>query len=184
MPLSIPRKTNWWSTLTEYQYRPARSGRRDRTRRFDGFGNRSASASLQTRAGPGRELHFGGESQATIRLERFDTPAVHRIADEAMPGKNAFASIFLTAGLHPLRLLMSDDGGSAELELFSAIGTFTSFNAQAFRLVGEVENGGLRVTQLVAAVPEPASIVTLGLAGVSLLVGAVGANNSTRRRGY
>ena len=79
--------------------------------------------------------------------------------DDSMPGRNAFATVFLDAGLHPIRLLTSDDGGEAEIELFAALGTFTAFDAQAFRLIGDTAGGGLRVTQSTGvstvAVPEP-----------------------------
>ena len=89
------------------------------------------------------------------------------ISDISMSGRNAFGSIFLTPGLHPLRLVHWTDSPQAELELFAALGDFTSFDAQLFRLVGDVANGGLRVTQntqprSAPGVPEPSHLVLLG----------------------
>lgn len=79
--------------------------------------------------------------------------------DDSLPGRNALATVFLDAGLYPIRLITSDDGGEAEIELFAARGQFSAFDAQAFRLIGDTPNGGLRVTQdgriSNVAVPEP-----------------------------
>src|SRR5262249_35020659 len=50
-----------------------------------------------------------------------------------------------TAGLYPLRLLHFQGTGGAELELFAAKGSQSSFNSSLFALVGDVANGGLQV---------------------------------------
>ncbi|MGE5297404.1 MAG: lamin tail domain-containing protein, partial [Solirubrobacterales bacterium] len=47
------------------------------------------------------------------------------------------------AGAHDLRLVYYEQGGGSELELFAARGSFTSFSAASFRLVGDVAGGGL-----------------------------------------
>ncbi|MCI0745816.1 MAG: lamin tail domain-containing protein [Verrucomicrobia subdivision 3 bacterium] len=52
---------------------------------------------------------------------------------------------FPAPGEYPLRLVFYERGGGSELELFAAQGTFTTFNATAFRLVGNVAGGGLQV---------------------------------------
>lgn len=57
------------------------------------------------------------------------------IDDESTSGRNAFGSITLTPGFHTLDLLYCSDGDNTELELFSARGQFTAFDAAAFRLV-------------------------------------------------
>ncbi len=49
------------------------------------------------------------------------------------------------AGSHDLRLVFYEQGGGSELELFAARGSFTSFSAANFRLVGDVAGGGLEV---------------------------------------
>jgi hypothetical protein len=50
---------------------------------------------------------------------------------------------FPAGGKYPMRLVFYERGGGSELELFAAQGTFASFNASVFRLVGDTANGGL-----------------------------------------
>jgi len=51
-------------------------------------------------------------------------------------GQDSFFTFNITeAGIYRLRLVSFDNTGSAELELYSAQGTYTSFNASAFQLV-------------------------------------------------
>lgn len=59
--------------------------------------------------------------------------------------ENRFGRVDLTAGAHTLELVFFERGGGAEVELFAAKGSFTTFQANAFRLVGDVANGGLAV---------------------------------------
>jgi len=47
------------------------------------------------------------------------------------------------AGAYDLRLVYYEQGGGSELELFAARGSFTTFSAANFRLVGDVAGGGL-----------------------------------------
>ena len=49
------------------------------------------------------------------------------------------------SGLHDLRLVFYERGGGSELELFAARGSFATFSAASFRLVGDVAKGGLQV---------------------------------------
>jgi hypothetical protein len=49
------------------------------------------------------------------------------------------------SGLHDLRLVFYEQGGGSELELFAARGSFGTFSATSFRLVGDIAKGGLQV---------------------------------------
>lgn len=60
---------------------------------------------------------------------------------------DSFATFnFPAAGAYPLRLVFFSNTGGAEVELFSAAGTLTSFSAAAFDLIGDTANGGLTVS--------------------------------------
>jgi Lectin C-type domain/PA14 domain/PEP-CTERM motif len=89
-----------------------------------------------------------------------------------------FATFFFgIPGWKDMRLVFFEAGGGAEVELFAAMGSFTSFtdpNAN-FQLVGDTLNGGLPIrTGLI--VPEPMS------AGLALMgLGALGAGLRRRR---
>jgi PA14 domain len=87
------------------------------------------------------------------------------------------ANIHLAPGLHALDLVMGDDDGRGTIELFAARGIYSTFDANAFHLVGDTVNGGLRITQRGPAMPEPSAAVLLALAACSL------AGWATRRRG-
>lgn len=52
------------------------------------------------------------------------------------------------AGLYKLRLIFYECGGGSELELFAAKGSFITFNATYFRLVGDTAGGGLYVSNI------------------------------------
>lgn len=47
------------------------------------------------------------------------------------------------AGLYRVRLVYYENGGGAELEFFAAQGNYTTFDSNAFHLVGDTANGGL-----------------------------------------
>ena len=74
---------------------------------------------------------------------------------------NTFALTNLTQGLHDIEFLFFEDGGGAFVELSSALGNFSAFDANAFDRVGDVANGGIPVV----AIPEPASAAALMLIG-------------------
>lgn len=59
--------------------------------------------------------------------------------------QDTFGQIELEAGEYPIELLYFERGGGAEVELFAAQGSFTSFSASRFDLVGDTSNGGLAV---------------------------------------
>ncbi len=52
------------------------------------------------------------------------------------------------AGLYNLRLIFYECGGGSGLELFAARGSFVTFNATSFRLVGDTAAGGLYVSSI------------------------------------
>jgi hypothetical protein len=60
------------------------------------------------------------------------------------PGDTIQTFNFPAAGDYPLRLVFYERGGGSEVELFAAQGPLGTFTA-AFRLVGDVANGGLQV---------------------------------------
>ncbi|MBN2474242.1 MAG: lamin tail domain-containing protein [Pirellulales bacterium] len=55
-------------------------------------------------------------------------------------------------GSYDMRLVVYEQGGGAEAELFAAPGSHDTFNADAFDLVGDMANGGLLVTGFGGAV--------------------------------
>jgi len=64
--------------------------------------------------------------------------------------QDKFGTITLAAGQHAFKIVMFEGGGGDCVEFFAAPGTHTSFNASAFRLVGDVANGGLAASTLPA----------------------------------
>ena len=83
---------------------------------------------------------FGINSDDGARLTIDDTRVIN---DDTQHGpQDSFGTIFLTAGDHDLEMLYFERGGGAEVELFAAAGEHTRFN-NSFRLIGDVENGGL-----------------------------------------
>lgn len=78
--------------------------------------------------------------------------------------QDRFGTVTLEAGQHDLELIYFERGGGAEVELFAAQGNYTIFNASAFRLVGDVDNGGLAVTTR----PTPGSTGFSGLIETSV----------------
>ncbi|HAM71666.1 MAG TPA: hypothetical protein DCM86_08495 [Verrucomicrobiales bacterium] len=61
------------------------------------------------------------------------------------PGDTLATFSFPTAGDYPLRLVFYEQGGGSEVELFAAQGSFASWNAVNFHLVGDTGSGGLAV---------------------------------------
>lgn len=124
--------------------------------------NFAVSASALVEIVDGGLYTFGTRSSTGARLIVDGTLIIN---DETLSGRNAFGSIILSPGLHSLELLYYSDGENVELELFAARGQFGSFDQNAFRLVGDISNGGLRVTQpqigSTTSVPEASSILLL-----------------------
>lgn len=124
--------------------------------------NFAVSASAMVEIGEAGLYTFGTRSSAGARLIIDDILVIN---DETLSGRNAFGSILLAPGLHSLELLYYSNGENVELELFAARGQFGSFDQDAFRLVGDVSDGGLRVTQpqlrSATSVPEPSMVLTL-----------------------
>lgn len=74
-----------------------------------------------------------------IRINR-----VNVMVDDTFHGpQDNFGNIQLAAGLHSFEVIMFEGGGGDCVEFFAAAGVHTVFNASAFRLVGDVANGGL-----------------------------------------
>jgi hypothetical protein len=69
--------------------------------------------------------------------------------DDSFHGpENRFGTITLSAGTHTFQVIMFEGGGGDCVEFFAAPGKLTSFDGSAFRLVGDVENGGLATTTI------------------------------------
>jgi hypothetical protein len=93
---------------------------------------------------------------------------------QATANQLILSSVDLESGLLPVEVTWFERGGGAHLEIFSALGVHTSFDANEFRLVGDFANGGLLVLQQAPPIPEPAT--------GALLVAAMGALGLRRRR--
>jgi CotH kinase protein/Lamin Tail Domain/Chitobiase/beta-hexosaminidase C-terminal domain/PA14 domain len=63
--------------------------------------------------------------------------------DNFHSAQDAFGTVTLTAGVHTFRAVMFETAGGDCFEFFAAPGNFTQFDARAFRLVGDVADGGL-----------------------------------------
>lgn len=71
----------------------------------------------------------------------------------------------LTAGRWNVRLQVFEHGGGSSAELFAAAGEYTSFVGGAFRLVGDVANGGLAVGSVLEDEPGSTALVGRFVAG-------------------
>ncbi|MCP4192858.1 MAG: tandem-95 repeat protein [Planctomycetaceae bacterium] len=74
---------------------------------------------------------------------------------------NRFGQTNLSAGPHSIELVFFERGGGAEVELFAAKGSYSTFNSSAFDLIGDVANGGLVVETIPGA-----DAVSTGYSGV------------------
>jgi hypothetical protein len=71
------------------------------------------------------------------------------MVDDTFHGpQDHFGTISLSAGWHEFEIIMFEGGGGDCVEFFAAPGIRTSFDAAAFRLVGDVANGGLAAATL------------------------------------
>lgn len=98
--------------------------------------------------------------------------------DPRPPGDTIQTFVFPTSGDYPLELVFYERGGGAGLELFAGQGTFSSWNSQRFRLVGDTANGGLAVEAPV--VPGGNALNPLG--GVNVEVSMKDKNSSAYLR--
>lgn len=75
---------------------------------------------------------------------------------------------FSQPGFYPLRYLFFEQGGGSGMELFASKGSHTSFGSAgaAFRLLGDVGNGGIAVF-----IPEPSSFALFGIAAATMIAG-------------
>jgi hypothetical protein len=90
---------------------------------------------------------FGTNSDDGVRVRIDGTNIIND--DSLHAAADRFGNRFLSAGSHSIELVFFERGGGAEVELFAASGTHTSFNG-GFVLVGDVAGGGL----VVNTVPE------------------------------
>jgi len=85
---------------------------------------------------------FGVNSDDGFRLD----VGSHRIEYPGTRGPGDTLGTFtLTAGQYDVTLVVYERGGGAEMEFFAAQGSYAAFDPAAFRLVGDVANGGLEV---------------------------------------
>ena len=87
---------------------------------------------------------FGLNSDDGGRIQ-IDSTEVMR--DDSFHGtQDRFGTITLNAGLHTFEVVMFEGAYGDEVEFFAAPGALGSFDANVFRLVGDVANGGLAAT--------------------------------------
>ena len=74
------------------------------------------------------------------------------------PG-DTLGTTYLAAGSYPVNLVYYQDGGGAELEFYSALGSYTSFTTTPpFELVGDTADGGLSLGSAYVAPPFTVSL--------------------------
>ena len=89
---------------------------------------------------------FGTNSDDGIRLRINGVPI---ITDDSSHGPlDFFGTRNLSAGLHTFEVVMFQGNGGNCVEFFAAQGSYSSWDANAFRLVGDTANGGLPATTL------------------------------------
>ena len=90
---------------------------------------------------------FGVNSDDGFRLElnRGSSAFSIEFASNRGPGDTLGQFNVTEPGWYELRLIYWENGGGSEVELFAAQGLYTTFNASAFRLVGDTGGGGLQV---------------------------------------
>jgi hypothetical protein len=103
---------------------------------------------------------FGTQSDDGVRLTIGDQVIINNPTLHA--SETDLYSMYLTAGTYSLDLIFYEKSGAASLELFSAYGTYSTFDSSAFTLLG-AENG----IQTSSSVPEPTTMLLFvtGIAG-------------------
>lgn len=90
----------------------------------------------------GKNTDDGG----SIRIDGTDL-----VVDDAFHSPaDSFGSRFLSAGLHSFEVVMFEATGGDCLEFFAAPGQLSAWDAGAFRLVGDIANGGLAASTMPA----------------------------------
>jgi len=87
---------------------------------------------------------------------------------------DGLGQVHLTPGKYPTELIWNEQGGGAYVEVWAARGSYTSFDSQAFFLLGEAGTDALNMVHI----PEPATLL------VWSLLGALGLGAWRRRRAY
>jgi len=121
--------------------RPFPNGEANRIRNYRNFAIR-ASGSITVPADQEGRWTVGIRADDGFRLMIDGRVVIEReVGGET---SDQLARVDLPAGTHRFELTYFDRGGSAELEWFAAPGWYAAFNDQ-FRLVGDVDSGGLAV---------------------------------------
>ncbi|MDG2385534.1 MAG: Ig-like domain-containing protein [Pirellulaceae bacterium] len=102
---------------------------------------------------------FGTNSDDGVRVWIDDNLVIDD--DSLHAPENRFGQTNLSAGAHTIELVFFERGGGAEVELFAAQGSYSTFNSNAFDLIGDVANGGL----VVETIPGSDTVST-GFSGV------------------
>ena len=76
----------------------------------------------------------------------------------------------LSEGFHQIRAEFGENGGGAFFWLAAAQGNNVPFDPNTFRLVGDVNGGGLEV--LAPGIPEPSTLALLGSLSLGLAIRA------------
>jgi hypothetical protein len=74
-----------------------------------------------------------------IRINNVDVV----VNDSFQAPTDRFGSRTLNAGIYPFEVIMFEGTGGDSVEFFAAAGSFTTWNANEFHLVGDTANGGL-----------------------------------------
>jgi hypothetical protein len=89
---------------------------------------------------------FGANSDDGVRVK---IDGVNVINDDTTHGPlDFFGARNLSVGLHTFEVVMFQGNGGNCLEFFAAQGNYSTWDANAFRLVGDTANGGLPATTL------------------------------------
>jgi len=109
---------------------------------FDDFAIEATSSIIVPSAG---NWTFGVNSDDGFLLEltRDGVVFTSQFAGPRGPANTLATFNLPSAGSWSARLVMFERGGGAQVEFFAAPGSFTSFSAGAFRIVGDTASGGL-----------------------------------------
>lgn len=103
---------------------------------------------------------FGTNADDGIRLRINGTDVL--TDDRRHPPETFLQTVELSQGWNALDFLFFEHSGGATVELFAAEGSFNAFDSNAFRLLGDTDNGGLE-TRLNVSEPSVFALLGLGL---------------------